>query len=146
MGLEAVAKGTPERVFRTEDSAVARKERLVMAIEWSDNIVVADLSDEPMLSEDLAEIMGRLEQAPAGETPHVVLNCTGVSYVGSSNIGQLLSLRKLLDARGRSLKLCCVSEEVRSIFSVTGILKLVKFAPDPMTALAGIQLEDAKQG
>ncbi len=116
-----------------------------MAVEWSDNIVVADLSDEPMLSEDLAEILGRIEAVTPPETPHIVLNCAGVTYLGSSNIGQLLNLRKLLDARHRFLKLCCVSDEVRSIFFVTGILKLFKFAPDPMTALAGIQLEDANQ-
>jgi hypothetical protein len=39
-----------------------------------------------------------------------------------------------------------VSDQVWSIFLVTGIDKLFRFAPDPMTALAGIQLEETKQG
>ncbi len=115
-----------------------------MPIDWSDNILIADLADEPSLSEELADVVGRLEAADVASTPHVVLNFTSVSYLGSSNIGQLLALRKLLISRKRSLKLCCVSDEVKSIFSVTGILKLFVFTPDPLTALAGIQLDEAE--
>lgn len=115
-----------------------------MPIDWADNILIADLADEPLLSEELADVVGRLESTEIAATPHVVLNLTNVSYLGSSNIGQLLSLRKLLLERKRSLKLCCVSDEVKSIFSVTGILKLFVFSPDPMTALAGIQLDEAE--
>ncbi len=119
-------------------------ERWLMPIDWADNILIADLADEPSLSEELADVVARIEATDESSAPHVVLNFTNVSYLGSSNIGQLLALRKLLAARKRSLKLCCVSDEVKSIFSVTGILKMFAFAPDPMTALAGIQLDEAK--
>jgi anti-anti-sigma factor len=142
-----------------------------MATKWSEDILIAELADEPSLSEELAAILqrlegtpGELEKKPVGGTgksatkapkaskakpektglvPHVVLNFANVTYIGSSNIGQLLQLRKELGERKRLLKLCSVSEQVWSIFQVTGVDKLFRFAPDPMTALAGIQIEAA---
>jgi len=37
-----------------------------------------------------------------------------------------------------------VCDEVWSVLMVTGLDKVFRFAPDPMTALAGLQLEDEK--
>lgn len=111
-----------------------------MPTDWSDDIVITELSDEPALSEDLAGIIDRL--SGAGDTvPHVVLNFTAVSYVNSSNLAQLIKIRKILDTMGRLLVLCSVDTEVRSVFKVTGLERLFRFAPDPMTALAGVQIE-----
>lgn len=117
-----------------------------MATDWSDSIVIAELSDEPLLSEELAAILQRLVHPPEGgakaPVPHVVLNFAGVTYVNSSNLSQLLRLQKVLSQGGRTLKLCSVSDEVWSVMMVTGLDKHFRFAPDPMTALAGLQIED----
>lgn len=114
-----------------------------MAIDWSEDIAIAELSDEPMFSEDLSSLIERVAEA-GGRSPHVVLNLTGVSYLNSSNIAQLLRLRSELARQSRRLKLCSVSDDVYSVMSVTGLDKVFSFAPDPMTALAGLQLEDAE--
>ncbi|MFZ4573828.1 MAG: STAS domain-containing protein [Phycisphaerales bacterium] len=111
-----------------------------MATDWSDDIVISDLSDEPAFSEDLSSIIERIDQSDK-HVPHVVLNMAGVTYLNSSNLGQLLKLRKVLADRHRMLKLCSVNEEVSSLFSIAGLNKVFRFAPDPMTALAGIQIE-----
>lgn len=117
-----------------------------MAIEWSDDIVISELSDEPALSEELTSIADRIAAAEPERTPHVVLNLGRVSYLNSSNLAQLLRIRKLLAAAGKTLKLCTVTDEVWSVMMVTGLDKVFRFAPDPMTALAGIQLEDEARG
>src|SRR6185295_10674380 len=114
-----------------------------MASEWSEDIAISELSDEPALSEELNGLIGRLQDAE-GTVPHVVLNFGSVTYLNSSNIAQLLRLRQVLGKRGRRLKMCSVSDQVWSIILVTGLDKVFKFAPDPMTALAGLQLEDAE--
>jgi anti-anti-sigma factor len=85
-------------------------------------------------------------QASKGPTPHVVLNLGNVTYLNSSNIAQLLKLRQVLGKHGRRLKLCSVTDQVWSVMLVTGLDKVFMFAPDPMTALAGLQLEDAEDG
>ncbi len=113
-----------------------------MPTEWSDNIVIAELSDEPALSEELTNILQRCEGVQ-DKVPHVVLNFAGVSYVNSSNLAQLLKLRKHLEAAKRQLRICSVCDEVWSVLMVTGLDKVFRFAPDPLTALAGLQLEDA---
>lgn len=117
-----------------------------MATDWSDDIVIADLGDEPALSEELNALIERIEHLAPGETPHLVLNCGGMTYLNSSNIAQLLKLRGRLSERGRGMKLCAVGNEVWSIMLVTGLDKVFRFAPDTMTALAGFQIEDEADG
>lgn len=116
-----------------------------MATDWSDDIVIAELSDEPALSEELSSITIRISQATK-HVPHVVLNLSAVTYLNSSNLAQFLTLRKALLEKQRLLKLCSVSEDVYALFSVTGLDRVLRFAPDPMTALAGIQIEAGQQG
>lgn len=115
-----------------------------MSNDWSENIVLCELSDEPVLSEELSSIIQRAERA-SDRMPHVVLNFSGVSYVNSSNLAQLIKLRNLMKGRDATLKLCSVQDEVRAIFGLTGLDKIFRFAPDPMTALAGLQLEESEQ-
>lgn len=108
---------------------------------WSDDIIIADLTDEPTLSEELNGVLEDVRAGKNGTSPHVVLNFSGVSYVNSSNLSQLLKLRKTVAETGRSMKLCSVSEEVWSVFKTTGLDKVFRFAPDPLTALASLQME-----
>ncbi len=114
-----------------------------MATDWSDTIAIAELQDEPALSE---ELNGLIQRTTAGAAPHVVLNMAGVTYLNSSNIAQLLKLRQNLGKQGRRLKMCLVNDQVWSVMLVTGLDKVFHFAPDPLTALAGLQLEDAEGG
>src|SRR5262249_19768169 len=98
-----------------------------MATEWSEDIAIAELTDEPMLSEELNGLIDRIKE-PTGPVPHVVLNLGGVTYLNSSNIAQLLKLRMTLSRHGRRLKLCSVSDEVWSVMLVTGLDKVFLFA------------------
>lgn len=109
--------------------------------DWSDDIIVTELSDEPQLSEELAILIDRLASRQ-GDVPSVVVNFTNVTYVNSSNLAQLLRLKKTLAEAGSQLRLCGVSDEVWSVMMVTGLDKVFQFAPDPLTALAGLQMDD----
>lgn len=118
-----------------------------MGMDWSQDIAIAELDDEPGLSDELDQVISRLEKAAKAakgkktEVPHLVLNFGNVTYMNSSNLSQLLKIRSLLDGQGKTMKLCSVSDEVLGAFTVTGLDRLFRFAPDPMTALAGLQLE-----
>lgn len=114
-----------------------------MLTDWSEDIVVVDLADDPQLSDELAAIIDRVAEAETDQVPHVVLNMGLVAYIKSSNLAQLLRLRKLLHEVGREMMLCSVDERVWSVMKVTGLDKLFAVAPDPMTALAGLQLGDS---
>jgi len=106
--------------------------------DWSDNILVTDLADEPHLSEELNLLIDRLVKA-ADEQQSVVVNFANVTYVSSSNLAQLLKLYKVLAEKSCELRLCSVSDDVWSVMMVTGLDKIFQFAPDLLTAVASLQ-------
>jgi anti-anti-sigma factor len=112
-----------------------------MATQWSDNISVSELSDEPALSEELSSLI-QATKAQTGRPSHLVLNFGSVTYMNSSNLGQLLTLNKLRAPLGRSLVLCALCDEIMSAIRVTGLDRVFKVAPDPLTALTMIQIEE----
>lgn len=112
-----------------------------MATDWSDDIAIAELANEPALSEELNSILDRV--GDADDPPNVVLNLAAVTYLNSSNIAQMLRLHRTLADAKRRLKLCHVSDEVWSVLMVTGLDKYFDAAPDTMTALASLQLGGA---
>ncbi|MEO0482250.1 MAG: STAS domain-containing protein [Planctomycetota bacterium] len=114
-----------------------------MPTDWSEDIVIAELADEPALSDELTVISDRLAAAVSagGSAPSVVLNFSRVTYINSSNIAQLLRVRKQLAEAGSKLRLCSISDEVWSVMLITGLDKVFEYAPDPMTALASLQIE-----
>jgi len=128
-----------------------------MPTDWGDNILISHLSDEPELSEEFAAVFselneraeleakargGSIDAAGGGAGPHVVLDFGGVTYLNSSHIAQMLRMRKKLTELGRSLVLCSMSDDVWSVISLSGLDKIFRHAPDPMTALAGLQIEN----
>ncbi len=111
-----------------------------MATDWSENIVICDLGDEPDLSDELNDIYARISES-AQKTPCLVLNLQSVTYLNSSNIAQLLRLRKAIAEAGRKLRLCAVSDPVWSVMLLTGLDKVFEFLPDKASAIASLQIE-----
>ena len=124
-------------------SARTAVERLRLSTEWSDQILISDLSDEPDLSDELASVYQRISEQDAERTPNVVLNFSSVTYLNSSNIAQMLRLRKRLTELDRRLMLCSLGDPVWSTMLLTGLDKVFSFAPDTGTAIAALQLDDA---
>jgi anti-anti-sigma factor len=114
-----------------------------MPTEWSEGILLCDLADEPELSEEISALFSQLKKTPVEKTPHVVLNFGGVSYLNSSQIAQLLRLRKRVTEGKQQLVLAAMRDEVWSVMLLTGLDKVFQVAPDTMTALARVQLDGA---
>ena len=63
-----------------------------MSIEqWSEAVILAELGDDPQLTDDVAAIIEQCTREPRQD---VLLNLSGVNYVNSSNIAKLLKLRQ----------------------------------------------------
>ncbi len=113
-----------------------------MSIEdWSDDITILELSDEPAFSEDMAALMQRLDEQ-GDMVPDVIINLAGVSYLNSSNIAQMLRLRKRLNTAGRNMRICAVDDQVWGVLMITGLDKIFDFTDDVTTALASLQLTE----
>jgi anti-anti-sigma factor len=114
----------------------ATKEESMAIQEWSDDIIVADLADDPQFTDELSALMEKLEEKPR----HVVLNFGAVGFVNSSNIAKLLRLRKAMITSENKLVLCDVNTQVWGVLLVTGLDKIFEYTNDVSTALAMLQL------
>lgn len=128
----------------TDQRAVAhsirapRRYAVVMPLtEWSDEILLAELGQEPAFSEEMGNLMARLEQ---DQPKHVVLDLRAVRTLNSSNLAQLLRLRKRVLSQGKRLRLSGVRDSVWSILIVTGLDKVFDFSEDLSAALASVQI------
>ena len=110
-----------------------------MAIQnWSDKITVVQLNDDPQFADEMASLIEALDSKPTD----VVLNCSTVGFINSSNVARLLRLRKKMITIQRRLILCEVNTQVWGVFMVTGLDKIFTFTKDVSTALATLQLAD----
>jgi anti-anti-sigma factor len=110
-----------------------------MAInEWSEHVLVVDLQNEPLLSDDLMSLAEGLESR---EHPcDVVLNFLAVGFLNSSNISQMLRVREALRTCGGRLCLCSVNSSIASVLEVTHLDRLFHQETDTASALAALQI------
>jgi anti-anti-sigma factor len=111
--------------------------------DWSEDILIAELSDEPSFSDDMDALCRRLDHPPKNgvAAPDVILNMNSVSYLNSSNLAQLLKVRKKLSLAGRKLRVCAVNDAVWSVLMTTGLDQVFSFNDDVSMSLASIQME-----
>jgi anti-anti-sigma factor len=113
-----------------------------MAIQkWSEDITVVELADDPQFTDELTNLNDALESDPT----NVVLNFASVGFINSSNVAQLLRLRKQVTAKNRRMIMCDVNTQVWGVFLVTGLDKIFDFTNDIATALATMQLGEAEE-
>jgi anti-anti-sigma factor len=110
-----------------------------MAIQnWSENVLLVELSDDPQFTDDLAALLKIVEN---DFDKDVVLNFQNVGFLNSSNIAKLLKLRKLQVINNRrQLKLCAINTHVWGVFLITGLDKIFEVYDDVATGLASLQV------
>lgn len=109
--------------------------------EWSETTLIAEMNDEPVFSEEFEALASRLEEA-GDKMPDVIVNLKAVTRLNSSNLAQLLRLRKMVLGAHRRLKICSVDDPVWSVFLMTGLEQLFEFNDDVTMSLAALQIEE----
>ncbi len=108
--------------------------------QWSDTVILGELGEDPQFTDDLSAI---IEQCSREQRHDVLLNLADSRYLNSSNIAQLLKLRKLVTIENqRRLKLAGVTTQVWGVFLVTGLDRIFDFVDDVPTGLASLQMGD----
>jgi len=103
---------------------------------WSDDIILVDLTREPRMRSELKTLVEIVRDR--GDCD-VVVDFSSVDIMTSTSISGLLRLRKLLTDCGHRLIFCNVPPATRSVFSVVGLDEVFEFAEDKFTAMAAIQ-------
>lgn len=108
--------------------------------DWSENVILAELQDDPQFSDDLNALQELIEKRT---NCHVVLDFSDVHFLNSSNIAKLLKLRKMLNTAGSGkLRLCSIKTEVWGVFLVTGLDKIFECCDDVTSGLASVQIDN----
>lgn len=92
-------------------------------IERNNNLVTAYLIgrlDTPA-SLEIAPEMNSLAEDAKGT---VILDCTELAYISSSGLRLFITLRKAAEAKGGKIVVRNISNEIRSVFMMTGFLNL----------------------
>lgn len=110
--------------------------------DWSDDILIAEMADEPTFSEEMGALHKRVERSET--VPDVIVDLKEITFLNSSNIAQLMQLRQMLHNRKRRLRVCSVDDQVWSMLLLTGLDKLFEFNDNVATALASLQIESAE--
>lgn len=106
--------------------------------EWSEQIWLVQLSDDPAFSDELRPVIETLLGRPT--TPGLVVDLSEVRQINSSNLSQLLRLRKLMVEQDATLRLAGPADAVWSVFIMTGLDKVFQFSESTSTAIAELQL------
>ncbi len=106
--------------------------------QWSDKIWIVHLENEPGLSDDLTSVREKMMHVKP--TPSVIVDFAGVTHVNSSNLSQLLRIRKECIDRDTKLRLAALSDQLWAVFLTTGLDKVFDFTEDVPLALAGLQI------
>ena len=104
---------------------------------WSDDIVLVDLPQEPQLGDELNAVT---EIARDRGDCEVVVDFSSIDIVTSSSLSKLLKLRKLLADCGHRLVFCSVAPATKGIFTVTGLDGIFEVVDDKFVALASLQI------
>jgi anti-sigma B factor antagonist len=71
------------------------------------------------------------------KTPTVVLSFKGVMYMNSSGLREIIDLLKRSKKENKNLRLCDMSNDIKEMFSFTGLDKVFKIYSDEAQALKG---------
>ncbi len=122
------------------DSRALQEPTPVPVNEWSDRIHIAELQDDPSFSEDLLNLTRHFAERPSAKAPDVILDMRQLHFLNSSNISQLLRLRKAAMTAGSQVRICGVSDRIWGVLLATDLDRLFDFSEDVTTALAALQV------
>ena len=106
---------------------------------WSDTIWLVTPGEEPGLSDDLISAAEQAEQCVP--VPSIVLDLGGVSHFNSTNVSQLLRLRRVIEDGSAKLRITAMAPPIHTVLKTMEIDRLFHCVEDVPTALAGLQLE-----
>jgi anti-anti-sigma factor len=120
--------------------------------EWSDSIQIAELQNDPSFAEDMGALAAYFQRCAddrkAGRADararDAVLDFRHVQFLNSSNIAQLLRVRKLAILAGAHVRICSVSDRIWGILLATDLDRIFDFSEDVTTALAAMQMSRGK--
>jgi anti-anti-sigma factor len=109
---------------------------MIIKEEKSNDVLVCILEGEVNIntSPELRKIFDRIMR---NNEKKVLIDFTSVSYIDSSGLATLIEMLQRLRKIGGNLRLCNMSQKVKSIFEITKLVKLFEIFDTRQRALEG---------
>jgi anti-anti-sigma factor len=85
----------------------------------------------PLDLPEAGDLRSVFEQLCAHGCPHVVLDLSGVTFIGSSGMGVIAGFRGQLASQRRTLLVRGASPTIRKAFEITHLDRVIPFEPPP---------------
>lgn len=102
--------------------------------QWSNDILILELQDEPDFSEDTDALLTSL-RCDETSNSNVIIDLQQVFKLNSSNLGALIEIKKTLQSQSKRMVICNISDSLWSTMLATGLDQVFEFIEDTTTAL-----------
>ena len=108
-----------------------------LRIEIMENATVAYFVDERIVDDLVIQAVGEQLYNLVERDGHknLLLNFDEVKFMASAVIAKLFTLHRKIKKAGGTLKFCCIDTDLRVVFSLTQLDKMVEVFRDEQTAL-----------
>lgn len=108
-----------------------------LRIEVFQEATVASFVDERIVDDIVIQAVGEQMYNLVERDGHtrLLLNFSEVKFMASAVIAKLFTLRKKIAAAKGVLKFCCIDPDLRVVFKITGLEKMVEIFDDEQEAL-----------
>lgn len=120
----------------------------LVSFEDADGIVVARVHGTPRLDYANAEMFGQALQGYVLSNPgcHLLVSLAGIDFLSSAVLSELIQTMRDATKDGGSLRVCCLSDYVASVFEATHLDRAFKVVPELQAAIAAYQEDVAATG
>ena len=108
-----------------------------LEVEELGDIAVVNFLDKKIMDEQNIQLIG--EQLFAlvdnDKKKKIVLDFSNVDYLSSAALGKIIALNNKVKKEGGKLVLCKIKEDIKEVFTITRLDKLIKIVDDQQAAL-----------
>lgn len=103
---------------------------------WGDTVLLIRASDLAILTDDLDDLLARLNTAEGAVD--VIIDLESIDHVNSSNLAQFVVVHKKLSENEGRLRLVAANQGILEVLEVSQLNRVLHMRPDLPTALADL--------
>lgn len=119
---------------------------MLLEIEETDAASIVRVKEAKLTYPSLAGFLADVRQLVDKGARRLVLDLSAVSYVDSASIGCLMDIHRLLKEAGGVVRLFGLQPRVRTMISMTGVLRIVEAHEGEADALQAFAAQGGKEG
>lgn len=107
-----------------------------------ENVIIVDLQGRMVAGVGEKLLRSVMDQLVAEGYSRILLNLSGVSWIDSSGIGELVAGIRMANRFGVTVKLLRIGDRVKHVLSISQILPLLDVYEDEAEAIKALQATD----